>query len=297
MKRAIKIAGYLFATIILLLIAAVNFTIGWRPFIGPKARPLTVRKFEATPERLARGNYLTENLLDCFACHSQHDWTKHDAPLIPGTEGGGVAPFPLEDPIGVINIPNISPDKETGAGTWTDDQLARAIREGIGHDGRTLFPIMPYQNFHPLSDEDLAAVVVYLRSIPPVHHVVPKFEVPFPVKYLIRSLPQPITAPVTPPDLSTPVKRGRFLVQVGNCRDCHTPQKNGQPIAGLDLAGGQQMKGPWGTVASANLTPDPSGIPYYDEKQFLEVMHTGYVKARELKPIMPWWVNGGADGR
>ena len=289
MKKALKIVGYIFAAIILLLIAAINFTIGWRPFIGPKARPLTDRKFEVTPERLARGKFLTENLLACFACHSQRDWKKHDAPLIPGTEGGGVSPFPLEDPAGTINVPNISPDKETGAGTWTDDQLARAIREGIGHDGRALFPMMPYQNFRSLSDEDLASVIVYLRSIPPVHYAVPKTEVIFPVKYLIRSVPQPITALVPPPDLSTPVKRGEFLVRAGNCRDCHTPQKNGQPIPGLDLAGGFELKGPWGTVSSANLTPDPSGIPYYDEKLFLEVMHTGYVKARELKPIMPWW--------
>ena len=49
------------------------------------------------------------------------------------------------------------------------------------------------------------------------------------------------------------------------------------------------MQGPWGTVASANITPDPSGISYYDEQLFLDVMHTGYVKARKLAPIMPWW--------
>lgn len=288
-----KWIGITLLVIVLLVAGAISLTIGWRPFIGPKARPLTDRKFEATPERLARGKYLTENVLDCFACHSQRDWTKHDAPLIPGTEGGGVAPFPLEGLPGKVNPPNISPNKETGAGNWTDDQLTRAIRDGIGHDGRPLFPIMPYENYRHLSDEDLASVIVYLRSLPPVYHVVPETELIFPVKYLIRSVPQPITTPVPPPDLSTPVKRGEFLIRVAACRDCHTPQKNGQPLPGLDLAGGWAMQGPWGYVASANITPDPSGISYYDEKLFLDVMHTGYVKARKLAPIMPWWVHRG----
>jgi Cytochrome c len=289
----LKITGIVLGVVVLLLAGAINFTIGWRPFIGPRTRPLTDRKFEVTPERLARGKYLTENVLNCFACHSQRDWSQHDAPLISGTEGGGQAPFPLADLPGKVYPPNISPDKETGAGNWTDDQLARAIREGIGHDGRALFPMMPYENYAHLSDEDLASVVVFLRSLPPVHHVVPRTELIFPVKYLIRSVPQPITEPVPPPDLSTPVKRGEFLVRVAGCRDCHTPQKNGQPIAGLDLAGGWPMRGPWGTVASANITPDASGISYYDEALFLDVIHTGYVKARKLAPIMPWWVFRG----
>jgi hypothetical protein len=65
-----------------------------------------------------------------------------------------------------IVAPNITPDRETGAGNWTDDMLARAIREGIGHDDRALFPGMWYESFAMLSYEDLAAVIVYLRSIP-----------------------------------------------------------------------------------------------------------------------------------
>ena len=89
---------------------------------------------------------------------------------------------------GHIVAPNISLDAETGAGNWTDDMLARAIREGIGHDGRALFPLMPYQDFASLSDEDLASIIVYLRSLPP--------QVIFPVRYLIRSVPRPLSAPV-----------------------------------------------------------------------------------------------------
>jgi mono/diheme cytochrome c family protein len=284
--KAVKWAVALVAVV---LLAGITATIGWRPFIGPRARPLTDRRFDSTPERLTRGQYLTENLLNCFACHSDRDWTQHDAPVTAGTKGGGSPVFPLRDLPGEVRPPNISPDKETGAGNWTDDQLARAIREGIGYDGRALFPFMPYQNFRHLSDEDLASVIVYLRSIPPVHRVVAKTELVFPVKYLIRGVPEPLTQAVQAPDLSTAVKRGEYLVTVGGCRDCHTPQVNGQPVAGVDLGGGFLLRGPWGESASSNITGDPSGIPYYDEALFLDVMHTGYAKARKLSQIMPWW--------
>ena len=77
-----------------------------------------------------------------------------------GYHGAGTPNFPLKDLPGDVRPPNITPDKDTGAGNWTDDQLARAIREGIGSDGRALFPFMPYENFRSLSDEDLASVGV-----------------------------------------------------------------------------------------------------------------------------------------
>jgi hypothetical protein len=135
----------------------------------------------------------------------------------------------------------------------------------------------------------LASVVVFLRSLPPVHNVVPPTQIIFPVKYFMRSAPQPITAPVPEPDVSTAVKQGAYLVTVGGCRDCHTPQtKHGAPIASLDLAGGFILQGPWGTVASANITPDASGIPYYTDALFLQALRTGYVGTRKLSQIMPW---------
>ena len=94
-------------------------------------------------------------------------------------------------------------------------------------------------------------------------------------------------------NITTPVKRGDYLVTLGGCRDCHTPQHDGQRIESLDLAGGFLLRGPWDDVASANLTSDPSGIPYYDEALFLEVLRTGDVKARKLSQIMPWWTYRG----
>jgi mono/diheme cytochrome c family protein len=189
---------------------------------------------------------------------------------------------------GRVVPPNITPDPETGAGAWSDDQLARAIREGIGYDGRALFPFMPYPAFRHISDEDLASVIAYLRSIPPIRKALPKTDIIFPVKYLIRSVPEPINTPVPQPDLSTPLKRGEYLVTIAACAECHTPQRKGQSIRGMEYSGGFILDGPWGRVASANITPDPSGISYYDEGIFLGVMRTGFVKARQLNQIMPW---------
>ncbi len=288
MTKLLKIVAYIVMGLVVVLSVAITLSVGWRPFIGPRVRPLTNRTFEPTPQRLARGQYLSNNL-GCFECHGEHDWTRHDAPLIEGTRGAGYnSDFPMAGLPGHIVPPNITPDPETGAGRWTDDMLARAIREGIGHDGRALFPFMPYPDFRYASDEDLASVIVYLRSIPPIRKALPPTEIIFPVKYLIRSVPQPITEPVPEPDLSTPVKRGQYLVTIAGCSDCHTPQTKGQPIRGLEFAGGFILQGPWGRLASANITPDASGISYYDEAMFLEMIHTGYVKARKINQIMPW---------
>ena len=290
MKRFLRISLSVVLCLVALAAVGITETIGWRPFIGPRARPLTSRVFERTPERWSRGKYLVESVAPCMDCHSPHDWSKHDAPILPGMEGAGEDFSEMKGLPGRVVVPNITPDLETGAGTWSDDALARAIREGIGHDGRALFPMMPYENFRHLPDEDVASIVVYLRSIPAVRNPLPKTEIIFPVKYLIRSVPDPILTPVPAPDLSDQVKRGEHLVTTAGCADCHTPAEHGQPVAGMDFAGGQIFDGPWGKVATANLTPDASGIPYYDEVLFVQTMRTGYVKARPLNPIMPWFI-------
>lgn len=293
MKKTGRILVWSLAALAAVLALAITFTIGWRPFVGPRARPLTARRIASTPERLARGTYLVKHVTPCMECHSPHRWTEHDAPIEPNMLGAGQE-IQMKGLPGRVVAPNLSSDPETGAGTWTDDQLVRAIREGIGHDGRALFPMMPYQRFRSLSDEDVASIVVYLRALPPVRRQQPATEIAFPARYLMRSVPEPIAAVVPAPDLSTPVKRGAYLVTVGACADCHTPQDDhGQPIPGLEFAGGFVFDGPWGRVASANLTPAPSGIPYYDVALFTEVMRTEYVKARPINPIMPWHAFGG----
>jgi len=287
MKKFLKWTGVVLAVLVVLLIAAISLTIGWRPFIGARSRPLTDRKFQPTPERLARGAYLANSVMGCTYCHSEHDWSAPGGPVVASKLGAGQV-FPEKSLPGIVVAPNLTPDAETGAGTWTDDQLARAIREGIGHDGRTLFPLMPYEEFRAMSDEDLASIVVYLRSLPPVRHPLGKTEIIFPVKYLIRNAPEPLLDAVPPPDLTTPVKRGEYLIRMASCQNCHTPQQQGQRNTRLAYAGGFPFHvGPLAPVASANITPDASGISYYDENRFLEVLHTGMVKARELSAVMP----------
>jgi hypothetical protein len=269
------------------LVVAISLTIGWRPFLGPRTRALTDRKFEATPERLARGRYLANAVSGCIFCHSEHDWKAPGGPVLETKLAAGQV-FALVGLPGTVVAPNITPDSTTGAGSWSDDQLARAIREGIGHDGGTLFPLMPYEHFRTMSDEDVASVVVYLRSLRPVQNLLPKTQIAFPVNFLIRSVPQPITEPVAAGNSADPVQRGEYLVQMAGCSDCHTPQERGQPKPGLDFAGGFELQGPFGTVTSSNITPDPSGISYYDENLFVQAMRTGRVGARSLNPIMPW---------
>ena len=100
---------------------------------------------------------------------------------------------------------------------------------------------------------------------------------------------QPITQPVAGPDMSNPVARGKYLVTMGNCMSCHTPMsKKGEPLMQLAFAGGMHFKGPWGEVTSANITPDASGISYYDEALFVKTLRTGQVGARKLNSVMPW---------
>lgn len=252
---------------------------------GSAERHAATGEVERRQARLDRGRYLVDGVLHCFACHSEVDWKAEGAQPVESTKGGGSV-FPEELPFKVV-APNISPDRETGAGTWTDEQLARAIRDGIGHDGRVLFPIMPYMHFRALPDDDLASVIAYLRSIRPVRNTPGKTELPPPVKAALQA--PPAAGSVPPPDLSTPAKRGAFLVGIANCSDCHTPiGPDMKPQAGMDFAGGYVLKGPWGEVAAANITPDSSGISYYTEALFVQAMRTGHVQARKLNDVMLW---------
>lgn len=290
MRRWLKRLGLGLVALVVLLVVAIPAVIGIRPIIGPRARPLTDRTFERTPERLERGRYLATSVSGCVACHSEIDWAQGFV-VKAGTEGSGRTW--AEEGLPFLTVPNLTPDPETGAGQWTDDMLARAIREGIGHDGRTLFPLMPYHQFRYMSDEDLAAVIVYLRSLPPVRNALRPSEIPFPVNRFINAVPEPVEAPVPPPDRANQVAYGDYMVRIGVCRDCHTPMDDqGQPIPGMEFGGGLPIVSPLGDVASANITTGPSGIPYYTEELFLQVMRTGMVRSRKLHDMMPWRMYG-----
>lgn len=249
----------------------------------PHGRPLRDVTFPRTPERIERGRYLAEGLLQCFVCHSERDWKAPGAPPRAGRKGAGQIWKPDKP---WLVAPNITPDKETGAGGWTDDMLARAIREGIGHDGRVLDPQMWYYAFRLLPDEDVESVVAYLRTIPAVRNPLPRTRRP-------RGKPAPeaappLTAPVAPPRATDPLARGWYLTRLADCGGCHTSWY-GHTNPGL-FGGGNEITRGRTKVFSTNITRDPSGIPYYDDALFIEVMRTGHVKGRELSPLMPWVV-------
>jgi mono/diheme cytochrome c family protein len=291
MRRLIKGLGITALVLLGLAVIAISATIGWRPFLGPRSRALTDRRFEVTPERQRRGAYLAEHVAGCTGCHTPSEDGLNGPEILPAKKGSGQI-FRIPGLPGTLVAPNITPDPESGIGTWTDDQLARAIREGISHDGHTLFPIMPYSHFRRMSDEDLASVVVYLRSLPPLRSTLPPTNIDFPVKYLVRSVPQPVTE-VVHADLSTPVSRGKYLVDMSACAACHTVTKRGQPLAGMEFAGGDIFELPTAKVASTNITPDPTGIGNYTEETFIKVMRTGYVGTRQLNTMMPWQFYSG----
>jgi mono/diheme cytochrome c family protein len=286
-KKLKNIAAWGATVLLTGVVILITVTVGWRPVFGARSRALTDRQFERTPERLARGKYLVNGPAACFDCHSQveRDFDKLKAGESPVFSKLGAGRVMFDEGEMRLVVPNITPDVETGAGTWTDDQFARAIREGIGHDGRTLFPLMPYGDFKYLSDEDLASVIVYIRSLEPVRHELPKRKIPFPLSRLINTVPQPINRAILEQN-TDPVSHGAYLAKIGHCINCHTPKDNmGKPLPGMEFAGGEQF----GTVVSANITPDPSGISYYGEKLFIKVMRTGHVGARALNQPMPWW--------
>ena len=136
---------------------------------SPRMRAVDAsKKVAVTPERVARGRYLVEGVAHCMRCHSDHDWKMHGAPEMAGLSGAGWdVPWRDNKMPGPVFATNLTPDPETGLGNVPDDAIARAIREGVGHDGRALF-MMPWQSFRGLSDEEVASMIAYLRSIPAV---------------------------------------------------------------------------------------------------------------------------------
>jgi hypothetical protein len=226
-----------------------------------------------------------------MTCHSPRDTTKPGFPPIASKKGSGVILYDIEE--ARLAAPNITPDKETGAGNWTDDMLARAIREGIGHDGRVLSLPMYWGSFRHLSDEDLASVVVYLRTIPPVKNKLPKRRFSAEHEKEGQGRSQPLLTPVAAPDLSDPVTRGRYYIKTADCIGCHTGWYKRNP--GI-FGGGNKLENYYGWarlwkadtsyVFSTNITPHETGLKGWTPELFLNVIRTG--KSGLLAPRMPW---------
>lgn len=280
--------------VVVAIVAVLSTGAGYLYAAYPRIRPASDLRVTPTPELLERGRYLAEHVSICTDCHSERDLSRFSGPVVPGTHGkGGMLFGPAMNFPGRIYASNITP---AGVGHYTDGELVRAITEGVTKDGRPLFPLMPYGRFRHLCDRDLQAIVAYVRSMPSIPNRVPETELDFPVSLLVRQAPAP-RDPWRCDDEAPPVERGRYLTEVAACADCHTKQERGQPIPGLDLAGGFEFPMPTGgVVRSANLTPDEeTGLGRMSEEAFLDRFRAHHGEANDtpvarngFNTIMPW---------
>ncbi|WP_181306645.1 hypothetical protein [Rufibacter sp. XAAS-G3-1] len=157
---------------------------------------------------------------------------------------------------GTFYVANITP---AGIGDWTDGEIFRAITTGVSKEGQALFSIMPHPYYGQVAQEDIEAVITYLRTLPAIENKVPASEVDFPMNFILNTIPQ--KAHLQPvPSKTDPVLYGKYLITAA-CADCHTMKENGQNILAMEFAGGMEFPIPTGgRVQSANLTPDKTGL-------------------------------------
>jgi mono/diheme cytochrome c family protein len=193
-------------------------------------------KGEETPEDIARGKALTD-AGDCASCHTA-DAAKPFA--------GGKR---IDTPFGVIYAPNLTPDRETGLGAWSDDDFYRALRFGVARDGSRYYPAFPYPNFTKLTRQDIFAIRAYLATLTPVQNAprAPELRWPFNYRVVMRGWNWLFFKPgILMPDQqkSAEWNRGRYLVEgIAHCGACHTPKnmfgadRRGQAYGGGRVAG------------------------------------------------------------
>lgn len=235
-----------------------------------------------------RGAYLVNGPAACANCHTPRnpDFSlKEDMNLAGG--------FELVDPAFDVFSANITPDKETGIGDWTDAQIIKAIREGVDKEGHIIFPPMPVPTYNNMSDDDVKAIVAYLRTIKPIHNEVHESTWKIPQ----QAMPPAKGTPAPP--VTDKVAYGSYLVNsVSHCFECHTtPGADGVPDFAHHLgAGGMSIElGPNMVVKTANITPDPeTGIGKWTDEQIKKAMTEGITPTGgHISPPMPfpWFKN------
>jgi mono/diheme cytochrome c family protein len=251
---------------------------------GKYIRVTSPEKFEATPERLQRGQYLVNQVMGCGACHTSRATGNvylegEQADLF--LAGGNV----MEDRAGRMYVPNLTPDADTGLGLWTDDEVLRAVRDGVDRSGRFLVPEMPYDDYQHLSDDDGRAVVAYLRSVPAAKAPRARFapDLKFMPKLMLTMIGVQMHKPVTgvpTPNRADRVAYGRYLAHIGSCTDCHSltaraPRREGEDLfmAGSDVPFTDPRLG---RVYSRNLTPDvETGLGKYKPEDIKAALRNG----------------------
>ena len=234
---------------------------------------------------LARGTYLVEGIVACGNCHTPRnaDTTANEDMRLAGG-------FVIAEPGFTAYAPNITQDRETGIGNWSDEEIMRAIREGVRPDGTVIGPPMPIPSYRGMSDSDVRAVVAYLRTVPPVRNVVPRsvYNIPLP-----ESWGPPLgSVPDVPRDDA--LAYGTYLGNaIGHCMECHTPMSEGVFDFNRTGAGGLAFDKPLGmeiAAVAANITPHrEDGIGAWTDEEIKRAITQGISRdGRMLLPVMAY---------
>ncbi len=280
MKKVVKVLG-IFLGLVSVFLLYVQLT-----YRQTYQAPATGLRASTDSAIITRGKYLVMGPAHCWTCHVE-DPTKVDLTQgLPAMSGGMELPLPL---IATLRTPNITSDKRTGIGRYTDEQLARVIRYNITPNGHALIPFMTYNS---MSDADIVAIISYLRSTKPVTKAVPVHDITLLGKVLMRFMIKPNLSgahqayATTIPD--TTAQYGKYLANsVSNCNGCHTQRGPAGEYTSKPFAGGEKKELPTATFVVPNLTPDPkTGRIYgWSQQAFINRFRAGKAYPEEF---MPW---------
>lgn len=285
-KAGLILAGLISSVIIIALLVLFLFF--------PNVDPAPDLKVDLTPEKIERGRYLAHTVTVCMDCHSTRDWTKYAGPLEPGTLGIGGEKFSREFGFpGLFFSKNITP---YALGDWTDGEIYRTITSGVDKDDKALFPIMPFHLYNQLHDEDIHAIIAYLRTLEPLESIITERSVDFPFNLIIRTLPAKRTQVTGIPPKTDPVAYGAYLTAAASCVECHTPVEKGKLLADQLYSGGREFAMPGGTVTSSNITPHETGLGNWTVEQFVHTFkqyqdstwQSPKLALTDPNTIMPW---------
>jgi mono/diheme cytochrome c family protein len=234
----------------------------------------------AQSDLVKRGDYLVNGILTCGNCHSP----KGPPAAVAGKDfSGGLS---WDEPPFKVTAPNITPDKDTGIGTWTNADIKKVMRTGIRPNGVHVAMIMPTGFYHIMTDRDLDAVVAYLLTLKPVSNKVadPVYNMPQ-VEHVIPGGEKPFTDEM----MSDKLKKGFYLATIAHCMECHTPMEKGVRQWDTRLGtGGFEFRGPWGVSVSRNITSSKTkGIGAWTDDEIKRAITAGISKdGSKLKPPM-----------
>ncbi len=235
---------------------------------------------QSKAELIKRGDYLVNGLLTCGNCHTPKGPT---GDIKEKAFSGGLS---WDEPPFKVTAPNITQDKETGIGNYSDAELKTLLRKGIKRNGVPVAMIMPSGFYEIMTERDLNAVVAYLRTLKPT-----KNKVPDPIYKMAQGHPIPPGGekPYTEAMMSDKLKKGFYLATIAHCMECHTPMgPRGREFATKLGAGGFEFPGPWGVSVSRNITSSKTkGVGGWTDDQIKRAITQGIDKdGNKLKPPM-----------